>query len=540
MNIMNKLLVKLLSRYYLIVALGCEFLSPEARHGAFSVLKKIYRCEGGEELDKYERLSECEPYARMMTLADYDRERRIAEYSALLGNDLCMSEEDKIILAAKGEALRYKQNIVVNGTNFTPDTLAEQLLDAASKGNIHAISALALMEHYGIGIGENRARAKRNVDKAVKWNDLDAMLLGMEIYPECREYYMKKLNTLFSADSDSELLAAVSAGRFETAPEETDNNTALMEKAFLTGVVERERYEVKFADYIYTDVLRGEDKSKIIANYKKETASIYDDIPTHIDMSDSISTDYSAFSDLKLVREGEIRKIKRNLVSAHTRRHKYYRPMLIECQDTYVLSMYKKAIMAALSGAAMVKLDASLLTNADLSESKDNIFLRSASDSGRMATVFLIENCHALGEAGAKELSKYIRGDMRAAFRLNYPQVRIDLSPCLFVFFAEGACGEAMEELCDVVRASPVMPEEKEAAIENILDYKRICYGLDALTLDSEVMEALKSKNTERISELCEEFAKYAACEPDITEINKDILDTVLRDLRVGTVKFGF
>jgi hypothetical protein len=336
------------------------------------------------------------------------------------------------------------------------------------------------------------------------------------------------------------MLLAVSANRFDTVPEQTDGNTALMEKAFLTGVVEREKYEVKFAAYIYTDVLRAEDKSKIIANYKKETASIYDDIPTHIDMSDSISADYSVFSSLKLVRDGEIRKIKRNLVSAHTRRNKFYRPMLIECQDTYVLSMYKKAIMAALSGAPMVKLDASLLTNADLSETKDNIFLRSASDSGKMATVFLIENCHALGEGGAKELSKYIRGDMRAAFRLNYPQVRIDLSPCLFVFFAEGACGEAMEELCDVLRVGAVMPDEKEIAIRNILDYKRICYGLDALELDGHVMAELKSKNTEKISDLCEEFAKYAACDPDTRVINKDILDTVLRDLRVGTVKFGF
>ena len=129
---------------------------------------------------------------------------------------------------------------------------------------------------------------------------------------------------------------------------------------------------------------------------------------------------------------------------------------------------------------------------------------------------------------------------MRAAFRLNYPQVRIDLSPCLFIFFAEGACGEAMEDLCDVVRVSPVMPEEKETAIDNILDYKKVCFGLSTLTLDKEVIEALKPKNTEKISELCEEFAKYAACDPDTRVITKDILDTVLRDLRVGTVKFGF
>ena len=540
MKTTNKLLVKLLSRYYLTVALGCAFLTEADRHEAFEILKRIYCRENDEQLAKYEQLSENAPYGKMMTLADYERECRIIEYSTLVGSKMELTAEDRIILAAKGEALRYKQQIVTFGANFTSDALTEQLLEASSKGNIHALGVFAFMEHYGIGIGMNKRRAERNVEKAVRWNDLDAILLGLEIYPERADMYMSKLVTVFRGDDEREILSEIAAFRGANIPDARDKNTTLMEKAFLIGAVEREKYEVKFASFIYTDVMRYEDKSRIITNYKKESAPIYDDIPTHIDMADAITVDYSALEGLKLCREGEIRKIKRNLVAAHTRRNKFYRPLLIECRDWYVLDMYKQAIIAALGDTPAVMLDASLFTGADLSETKDNVFLRSVSDSGKMATAFFIESCNALSEGGAKELSQYVRGDLRGEFRLNYPQVTIDLSPCLMVLFAEGECAEAISDMCDVVRVGAVSTEEKEAVIRDILDYKRCCYGLEKLTVTDEVMRTLAAKSTDDISDLADEFAKYVACEGCAKEIDVDVLSAVVKDMRAGSVKFGF
>ena len=202
--------------------------------------------------------------------------------------------------------------------------------------------------------------------------------------------------------------------------------------------------------------------------------------------------------------------------------------------------MYKQAIIGALSSAPVVKLDATLLDAQDLSETKDNVFLRAVSDSGRMSTVFLIENCHLLSDAAGRELSKYIRGDVRSSFRLNHPQVTVDLSPCLIILFGEGEVPEQLADMCDVVRAAMPTPDEKEAVVRAILDYKRITYGLDRLDVSDTVMKSLVSKSSALVSDLADEFAKYLACDPSVARIEDSDMAQITKDINRGTVKFGF
>jgi hypothetical protein len=280
----NNLQVKLLSRYYLITALASAFMTQEQKAEVFDTLRRIYCLEDDTELEAYRTLSEREPYGTMMTLADYERECRVIEYSSLVGKATQLTDADRVVLAAKGEALRDKQAIVDYGANFTKDALREQLADASAKGNVHALGVLALIDTYGFGMGTNPRRAERVIEKAERWNDIDVILLSAELHPERGEELVGKLATVFRGDADSDILTAVAEKCGVSIPQETDSCSFLMERAFQRGAVERGTYDAKFASFIYTEVIRYEDKARIIDNYKKENGPLYDDIPTHINM----------------------------------------------------------------------------------------------------------------------------------------------------------------------------------------------------------------------------------------------------------------
>ncbi len=540
MTATEKLIGKFLSKFYLIAALTAKLISSEQKREIYELLARIYCIDKEPSAERYWELSERAPYSEMSNLSDYERECRLISYAALMGKDIGMTADDRIILAAKGEALRRKQDMLSLGKHYTADALSDGLLAAAGSGNIHALGAVAFLEYYGIAIGFNKKRARKNIEKGIRWNNLDCILLKLAERDGSGEECIRKLATVYGYDDDMILTEHIASYYSLNIPSERDKNTALLEKAFMTGAAQRELYDMKVDSLVYTELLTAGDKRRIIENYKRETAPLYHDLPTHIDMDAEIKVDYTALDGVKLRREGELRKIKRNLAGAVSGDRKRYKPLLLISKDPYVLGMYEKAIKKALKGTPCITLDAGLLTAADLSMTKDNVFLRSVSDAGQMAHAFLIEGVEKLSEGGIRELIKYVRGDMRSAFRLSAPQVTLDLSPLLPILFSASEVPEELAEYCDVVRVAAVAVGEKEASVKDILNSMRKTYGLKELNVTEEVMSGLVAKSSVQVSELADEFAKYLCSESGVTTVGMDIMETVSKDMKPAKIKFGF
>lgn len=532
-------MTRLLSEYCLIESLISPFAKAGEKEALWELLSGIFCIGDKAEAAKLFSAACAEPFSDMHTLADYERECRIIEYSAAVGTPAVLDDCDRMLLAAKGEALRYRQDMVSFGTVFGEDAARDELYSAASAGNVRAGTALAILEHFGIGFAENKKRAARLLASALRWNNVEAIFTSLYICPETRPENLGRLALINDGEDGCELVGYISR-HYGTAPGAAPEGSALMELAFSEGSVRRELYEHKFASYMYTSLLGKADKRRIALSYKKETAAVYDELPIAEDESDALSPVLSALDSVKLDREGEKRRIRRNLACVHTRRNKFYKPLLIICRDPYVTSMYKNAILSALSSAPAVKIDAALLHSEELANTKENIFFRAVNDTGRATAVVVVENVDELSSAGARELSRYIRGDMRAAFRLGYPQLTLDLSRALPVLFASGEVDESLVSLCDVVRASAVVELEKEAVVKDILDYKRRSYGLAALEVTDEVMKTLVAKSSAQVTDLADELAKYVSCEPDGFTVGADTFDTLMREMKPEKSRFGF
>lgn len=530
----------LLTSFCLVKSLAAEFMTAAEEKRLIDALAGIYCISDKKELLRKIELTRAEPFKNMRTLRDYERECRLIEYSSIVGDPVALSDDDKDILAAFGAALRKKQDIFDSGMIFTADSVKERLDEAVSVGNVRAAFISALLEYHGIALGKNKEKAERNLSRAFLWNDTDAILLHLYVYPDEREATVAKLRTILTGEDGALLVQRIAEAYGITESDNTDENSALMERAFSLGTVRREVFEDKFASFIYSGLIRLQDKKKIVSGYRKETAAYYDDLPSDIDENGSVTPDLSVIDGVKLKRESEMRRIKRNLACVNTRRNKFYKPLLVISKDPYVISMYKQAVIASLACMPAVKLDASLFGHEQLSSSKENIFLRAVSDSGKASTMVIIEKVDELPEPLARELSRYIRGDMRAETRLAYPQLTFDLSACLPVLFASGEVSAELAELCDVVRAEAVVSAEKETVVSDILEYKRRSYGLKSLSVSDEVMTDLVAKSSAQVTDILDEIAKYISSDPDAGKIGRDVLDTLTREMRPKGTKFGF
>ncbi len=535
----DKLFSKFLCTSYLVSALVGGLVDRECEMKIFDILSKVYLIKDEEKLNKFRALSFNEDYYGMNTLAEYERTCRMLEYAQMRGIDTSLTDEDRLILSAKRIALRSAKEILPEVENLNPDTLTDALLKGISVGNVTAMTTLAFLNETGIAIGKNHRRAVVNLNHAARWNSISANLL-LAYFDTSR--VSECIARILASDkgSDTQELVQYVCECYGVDTPESDVSSGLLERAFCLGAVERHVCDVTFEGIIYSSAIPVPDKKRAIESYNKGTMNLYDAIPADAATDTAMVWDKGAFSDIAIVREDEIRRIKRNLIGIKGRAKPQYKPLMLVCRDAYVLHEYKRALGRALCKNPIRMLDARHFNDYTFSQTANNVFLSEISSTHTTSTVFMIDSCHALGPVAVSMLSKYLRGDTRAEFRLLQPSLGFDLSGILPVLFSQAEPDGALSDYCDVIRLNPITAEEKGVVISDILERYLDAYGIENVTLCDAVVDILKTKSTEQIEECVDEVVKYMALEDREGEVDEEAFKLIMKDIRVTTVKFGF
>lgn len=535
----DKLFSKFLGTAYLLEALVGGLISRAEDIEIFNKLAEIYLIDDVELLDRFRELSFSEDYYNMNTLEEYERACRMLEYAQVRGIDAGLTPDDKRILSAKRVALRCAKDILPEVENLNPDAVTDALLKGISVGNIIAMIGLAFLNYTGYAIGKNPRRALVNLNHAARWNSLDANLFLAYFDPSRAQECIARI-LASDKGSDTKELADLVSQAYGVSEAASDECSALLERAFCLGAVERNICDVTFEHIIYSGVISPSDKKMIIESYNKNTMAHYDGIPAYADATTPMTWDRGAFSDMSIKREDEIRRIKSNLVGIKGRARPHYKPLLLVCRDAFVLGEYKRALGRALGANPIRVLDARHFGDYTFSQSTSNVFISEIAISRTMSTVFMIDFVHAINPGLMPSLCKFLDAGTRAHFRILQPSVGIDLSGILPILFSQSEPDGELEQYCDVIRLAPISDAEKGCVISEILERYLDAYDIENVTLSSSVIEKLKGKSCEQIEDAIDEIVKYMALEDKSGVVDDECLTLVLKGVLKNTVKFGF
>ncbi len=529
-----------LSQYYFITGICKDFLGENERKTVYSLLSKVFCLPECKELNEYFTLSESDEFIDVTDKTSYERFCRTIDFALKSGQDINLTEMDRTVLSCKSAAVKMRKNIFENLTKLTRESLVSILLDKAMTGDTDAMAAMGFMEYNGICMCKDRENAVKRIRLCARWNHLFANLLGICCDGENKAEYFNNLYTVMNTEDRRRRFEKICAysgynGILCEKPE-----VRILEKAFGIGIIKRNVFERAVEKIVYSPVLSMEDKEALFLSGNKEVPALLADIPVDMvwEARENIKLDRECGSSLVLVREGEQRRILQSLSIAVGCPENVYKPLLVVSSDAYVCDMYEEMIRKALCGAAFVDIDASTVSEADFSPSKDNVFLRGLTKTKTMNTVFVIHNLESLKEREADRLAKFLDTGFRKRFRLSVPSVTVDMSGIMFVMLAGETTGvvRSISDICDTVWTEHISGEEKQTAIESMFERSAVSYRHEIDCPDEDCKKYLSGFDLDRTEQIIDSAVRNAVFEGKKTITLKDLKDVS----REGETKRGF
>ena len=508
------LIEPLLTHFFLMDAICGEYLDGDTRKGIFQELTKIFCIPKEKAADEYFRVSQAEPFKGITDIAAYERLCRTIEFARKSGQDLDMTETDRVILARKQEAMQIKAKLFNKLSNLTDDMIRDTLNNTAMNGDVDAMAMLAYMEYNGICMGQDRASALKRLRLCAKWNNLFGNLMGIAYDKENAATYYNTLYTILRSADQKEVFAYICRQKSYSGTPVKNPVARMLETAFGMKLMKRDTYDRSIAKIAFSQLISAEDKEKLLLNNKPETIGGLLAIPFNAKRTDGYSFDRGQARKIPRPRKEELEKIFCSIYPMTNNIAGHYRTLLVAGDDDYVPEMYAAALRAGFDGGnKVIEVDASTLTRADFIPGKENFILRGLSETKQTHTVFLVKHCDEMGEAEMAELTKLLDDEYRRKFKLLEPTVSLDLSDVLLVLFASRV-NPGVKQLareCDVLWTAPVSRTEKQLMIDSTFKCCAKSYGIGGAKLEEGAREFLTSFKTGQIALLLEGAMKRAA-----------------------------
>lgn len=530
-NAMNYLIEPLLTQFFLIDAICRDFINEEERRKLFRGLARVFCIPMTDEVKRYFNASNSEQYKKITDYVFYERLCRTIEFAEACGQDVDISDMDRVLLAQKREALSIKAEIFKQGRNLTKDIISSTLLETAMNGNVDAMVTLAYMEYNGICVPKDTISALKRVRLCAKWNHLFGNLMGISYDKGHKKEYYNTLYTILQSVSQRAAFKYIC--EFTAYSEKCEKNVIakIIEKAFCLEVVKRNAYDRMFSKVAFSELISIEDKEKMLLNKKNDAWMSLSMIPVDLDCESCLHFEKSVASDVILRREEELQKIFCSISPALNNRGKLYRTLLVAGDDAYVSDMYMEALKRGFSKMEnVIEVDAGMLTMQDFVAAKEHFILRGLTETKKSKTVFLIKNCNELREAEQGELLKLLDYEYRRRFKLLEPTVSLDLSDVLIVLFATES-NETVKKLadeCDVVWTERIAEEEKDMVIQSVFATRVKSFGCEGVEMDDECRKYLATLETKEIARLIDGALKKVTYERE-TMITADSMRAFTR-----------
>lgn len=537
------LLEPFLVQYYLLEAICGSTMQTRERQAMFEELARVFCIPQGAELDEYYMESQQEQFRTIDDITGYERLCRTIEFAGRVGQDVALSERDRLILAQKRKAMNIKAELFGKDRNITRETVVSELTEKAMGGNINAMTTLAFLEYHGIGMLADGENAVRRARLCARWNDLFGNLLCIAYdRGDRQEYYDTLFTVLRSGDQKQAFAHICRFTGFEGACSKR-SVARIMEKAFGMEIVKRSVFDRGFAKVACSKILSAEDKEKLLLNRQEGAIPALSEIPFDVSVDSCLEFCPEAVKALPLHRDGEVRKILQNFAVAMTCPAEVYRPLLILAGEEYLARMYAQMLRQGLGDTPLVEIDAGTLTALDFSGSKDNVFLRGLGETKSANTVFLVKDCQELTGNLAEELVKVLDYGYRRKYKLFQPAVSVDLSGIRFILLSNSktAAVRKLMPWCDTVVSEKVRPEEKEAVITAVFRERARAYGRQELELEEGCAPYLAGFDTDQLAQILETAIRGAVFSGDGT-IQVQALQEVCREENIhpGRREFGY
>lgn len=512
---MNEYLLEpFLIQYYLLEAICGSFMTQDAKTDMFYGLAEIFTISDTDELERYRSDSNLEHYRSIVDFASYERLCRTIEFAERSGQEIGITDRDRIILAQKREAMAIKAELFRTAKNMTKDTVVTAITTMAMNGNIDAMAILSYMEYNGICVCRDTSSAAKRMRLCAKWNNLFGNLMGICYDDENKAEYYSILYTIFRSATQKRVLEHIKAVRGYGGACEKNSIAKIIEKAFGLGIIKRNVYDRAFSKVAFSDIISTEDKEKILWSKQKDMIASLSDIPFDITHGGVEFDEKSALS-LPLSRSGEIKKILQNIAVATSCPAEAYTPLLIITSDDYIVDMYSKMLKRGFSESAVIELDAATLSVQDFTAGRENVFLRGLSETKAARTLFMIRHCEELNDAQLDELEKMLDYEYRRKFKLFAPPVSLDLSGLMFVLFGAERNSRAvrLSENCDTLRAERISAEEKASVVDSVFTCRAKSFNLEGAQMEDGCREYLVSYDTKQIQQAIDGTLRNAVFE---------------------------
>lgn len=511
---------RLLIQYYLIDSICRGLVGEEKMKDIFDELTRVMCIPVSLETEKYYEMSVSGEYAGIIDLITYNRFCRNIEFAQISGQNAELDDTDRVIISCKRDAMHAKYKIFEHRRSLTVDTVADILSEASAKGNICSMVTLAFMEYHGICISKDENSALKRIRAAAKWNCIFANLMGIAYDVKDKTGYYNNIFTIAKTSNMKEVFRNICEATAYTGECRISPTADILEKAFSVDIVNRNSYDRIFAGVVFSEVISAEDKEKLLLNKKAEEIVSLSGIPFDTKRSNGFNFDAVKVQETALKREDEIQRILYDLSPVLDGYSSLYQPLMVAANDSYVSDMYLEAIKAGFADRnKVIEVDASTLSAADLSGTKENFILRGLSETKKSHTVFLVKHCEEIAENGVQGLVKLLDYDNRRRFKLQDPAVSIDISDVLIILFASEINEDVrtIADECDVVWSASISREEKQNVIEKSFETRANLFGLENVKLEEEAKSYLLSLRTEQMIRLIDRALKKAAFDKELT-----------------------
>ncbi len=538
------LIEPLLTHYFLMDAICGEYLDADTRKNIFRELTKIFCIPKVQEADSFFAASQLEPFKSVRDIAAYERLCRTIEFARKSGQEVALTECDRVILARKQEAMGIKAKLFDKHSNLTDDMIRDTLSNTAMNGDVDAMVTLAYMEYNGVCVCEDKPSALKRLRLCAKWNHLFGNLMGIAYDRENAHAYYNTLYTILRSADQKAVFSYICRQKSYTGTPAKDPVARMLETAFGMKLMKRDTYDRSFSKIAFSKLLSTEDKEKLLLHNKPETIGALLDIPFNAKRDAGYRFDRGQARKLPLPRKEELDAVFCGIYPVTNNLSCSYRPLLVAGDDEYIPEMYAEALTAGFAGGNKVlEIDAGTLTRADFMAGKENFILRGLSETKQTHTVFLVKHCDEMGEAELAELMKLLDYGYRRKFKLLEPTVSLDLSDVLLVLFASRVNPgvKRLAKECDVLWTAPISHEEKQLMIETVFKSRAKSFGIGGARLEAAGREFLTPFKTGQIVLLLDGALKRAAFNKE-SVITAEALRSVSdqQSIRKSRREFGY
>jgi len=505
-----------LTQYFLLESICKDFISEAECRDIYEELARVFSVPINDETELYYETSNSEQYRRISDNSSYERLCRTIEFAESRGQNVGLTEIDRVVLAQKREAMFAKSEIFKQGKNLTRDIIADTLLEKAMNGNVNAMLALSYMEYHGICLCQDKTNAVKRIRLCAKWNHLFGNLMGIAYDAENQNNYYDVLCTILKSSNQREVFKYICDFNGYKRNCRKNPVAQIVEQAFCLNVVKRDTYDRMFAKVAFSELVSVEDKEKLLLNKRKEAIVSLSEIPFDVDRKTKLVFEEAKAKQVFLERKDEITDVLCSIFPGVNGRMDLYRTLLVASDDDYISEMYLKALKDGFCTTnSVVEIDAGMLTMQDFVGAKENFVLRGLSETKKSRTVFLINNCNEIGERELDELMKLLDYEFRRKFKLVEPPISIDLSDVFIVLFSSenNAKVKQLSQECDVVWTKRISDEEKETVIDSVLKNRTKTFGCEQLAVDDDCKEYLHSFETGEIIRIIDGALKRASYE---------------------------